>query len=454
MNKRKYHTLLALLFLAPWTVTLRGAPAPRPNIIVILTDDMGYSDLGCFGGEIKTPNLDALASSGLRFSQFYNAARCCPTRASLLTGVYPHQAAVGHMTFRDDNLDGYRGDLSHQCVTMAEVMRNAGYGTYMVGKWHVTSHEKPDGPKDNWPLQRGFERFYGTINGGGSYFDPATLTRDNTMISPFADPEYKPETFYYTDAITDHAIRFIQDHRQKQADKPFFMYVAYTAGHWPLHALPEDMAKYKGKYDCGYGTIREARFERLQKLGLVNPEWALSPQFGDWSKVKNQEWEARCMEVYAAMVDRMDQGVGRIVGALKEQKQLENTLILYLQDNGASSEEMGRKKMPKGNLPKRPPIAADVVRTDASKQERDGTPVRSGIEVMPGAGDTFVAYGEAWANVSNTPYRYYKHFVHEGGISTPFIAVITAVDEPHARDSVGYWETGGRRSLCVALVNF
>ena len=177
-----------------------GGPRRRPNIVLIMSDDMGYSDLGCYGGEIQTPNLDGLAARGLRFTQFYNTARCCPTRASLLTGLYPHQAAVGHMT-EDKGLEGYQGDLSHRAVTIAEVLRPAGYATYMVGKWHVTRYSTDKGPKDNWPLGRGFDRFYGTIQGAGSYFDPGTLTRDSTMISPFADPQYKAERFYTTDAI-------------------------------------------------------------------------------------------------------------------------------------------------------------------------------------------------------------------------------------------------------------
>src|SRR4051812_19180084 len=200
--------LLALLsFAAP------GGAAEKPNIVVILSDDMGFSDLGCYGGEIRTPNLDALAQSGVRFTQFYNTARCCPTRAALLTGLYPHQAGIGHM-MEDKGRDGYRGDLNRRCATMAEVLRTAGYGTYAVGKWHVTKATQPEGRKDNWPLQRGFDRFYGTITGAGNFYDPGTLTRDNKMISPYADPDYQPKQYYYTDAISDHAIRFINEHHQ------------------------------------------------------------------------------------------------------------------------------------------------------------------------------------------------------------------------------------------------
>lgn len=395
--------------------------AERPNVIVILSDDMGYSDLGCYGGEIRTPHLDGLAANGLRFSQFYNSGRCCPTRASLLTGLYPHQAGVGHMT-EDRGHPGYSGGLNDRCATIAEVLRPAGYATYAVGKWHVVRNDqvKPEGPKYNWPLQRGFDRFYGTITGAGSFYDPGTLTRDNAMISPLADPEYKPETYYYTHAISDHAVRFVKEHRERQADKPFFLYVAYTAAHWPMHALSEDVARYRGKYDAGYEPIRRQRFERLRELGLIAPTVELSPQTGDWSQQEHREWEARCMEVYAAMIDSMDQGIGRIVQTLRDQRQLDNTLILFLQDNGGCQETVGRKARQDVD---RPVIADDAIRLDVIPvQTRDGKPVVMGPGHLPGGPNTYMAYGPDWANASNTPFREYKHFVHEGGISTPLIA--------------------------------
>jgi len=314
----------------------------KPNIIVILSDDMGFSDLGCYGGEIYTPNLDKLASNGLRFTQFYNTARCCPTRASLLTGLYAHQTGIGLMT-DDDNLPGYRGELGRNAVTIAEVLKPAGYNTYMVGKWHVTNDTNWQKSKSNWPLQRGFDRFYGTINGAGSYWDPGTLSRDNTFVSPFADPMYKPSTYYYTDAISDNAVMFINENKSQ---KPFFMYVAYTAAHWPLHAPEKDAAKYKGMYDKGYAAIREERFKRVKALGLVNESCKLSETTGSWEQQPDKEWEARCMEVYAAQIDVMDQGIGRIVDVLKKNGQYDNTLILYLQDNGACHTPHGRD--PKG----------------------------------------------------------------------------------------------------------
>jgi arylsulfatase len=403
-------------------------PAARPNVIVILSDDMGFSDLGCYGSEVDTPNLDALAANGLRFTQFYNTARCCPTRASLLTGLYPHQAGVGHMT-DDRGKDGYRGQLNDRCVTIAEALRPAGYRTYMAGKWHVTRSIKPDGPKDVWPLHRGFERFYGTITGAGSFYDPFTLTRDDTQISPYADPEYRPQHYYYTDAISDNAVRFLADHAKDNAGTPFFLYVAYTAAHWPMHALEEDIAKYRGKYDGGYEPVRRARFEKAKRLGVIDPHWELSPPPGDWAKVADKQWEARCMEVYAAMIDHMDQGVGKIVAELRRQGQLDNTLILFLHDNGGCAELMGRTgnaehpAQARGDRPTLPPMKPEeLLKAMVPPQTRDGWPVLMGKKVPPGGPDTFIAYGREWANVSNTPFREYKHWVHEGGISTPLIA--------------------------------
>ncbi len=409
----------------------RAADSARPNVVVILTDDMGFSDIGCYGGEINTPNLDALAAGGVRFTQFYNNARCCPTRASLLTGLYPHQAGVGHMMEdKGEKFPGYRGELNRHCATLAEVVKPAGYRSYAVGKWHVTPQAGPKAAKHNWPLQRGFDRYYGTIHGAGSFFDPSTLTRDNTPISPFADPEYKPQTYYYTDAISDHAVKFVADHGKEHADKPFLLYVAYTAAHWPMHALPEDIAKYKGKYAGGYEPARKARFEKAAKLGLIDPKQPMSPTAGEWDKVADKAWEAAGMEVYAAMVDRMDAGVGKIVAELKRTGTLDNTLILYMQDNGGCAEPQGRtgnKNHPNIDRPAKPtfpPLAPDALLPPGSvpPQTRDGFPVRMGPKATPGPADTYVAYGRGWANVSNTPFREYKHWVHEGGISTPLIA--------------------------------
>ncbi|HOB72891.1 MAG TPA: arylsulfatase [Phycisphaerae bacterium] len=423
------HSVTALLICAigcgPWTAAASASDAPRPNIILIMSDDMGYSDIQPYGSEISTPTLNRLAEGGLRFSQFYNTARCCPTRASLLTGLHPHQAGIGHMTgARANRPEPWQGYLSNHAVTIAEVLRGAGYGTYMCGKWHVANEPVRPDKQQNWPLQRGFDRFYGTITGAGSFYDPTTLTRDNTLITPENDPEYRPERFYYTDAISDNAVRFIRDHVEKESSRPFFMYVAYTAAHWPMHAPEETIAKYRGRYDNGYEPIRRARFERLKQLGLIRPEWPLSPQAGDWSKVEHKAWEARCMEVYAAMIDRMDAGIGQIVAELEKRKLLDNTLILFLQDNGGCAEPMGREDNPDWHLKDLRPMGKDELQPKIwpPMQTRDGRAVLGGPNVMPGGPDTYMGYGEAWANVSNTPFREYKHWVHEGGISTPLIA--------------------------------
>ena len=399
------------------------AKPPRPNIVVIMSDDMGYSDAGCFGGEIRTPNIDRLAAQGLRFTQFYNTARCCPTRASLLTGLYPHQAGVGHMTWKKMDLPGYRSDLSLHAPTIAELLKPAGYATYMTGKWHVTWNDLPDKPRENWPRQRGFDRFYGMITGSGSYYDPRMLVRDLTPISPAGDTEYQPKQYYFTDAIADQSVGYIRGHRESRKDEPFFLYVAFTSPHWPLHAPAETIAKYKGKYDAGYEAIRTARFERMKAMGLIDPKWKLSPPPAKWSDQEHQAWEARCMEVYAAQIDRMDQGIGKILEALATAGQLENTLILFLHDNGGCAESNGRTPgTPKADANPPGHKLTDPQWMSRPRMTRDGRPIRSGPKVMPGPDDTFIAYGQNWANVSNTPFREYKHFVHEGGISTPLIA--------------------------------
>lgn len=409
-----------------------GESAEKPNIIYIMSDDMGFSDIGCYGSEIETPNLDALADGGVRFTQFYNTARCCPTRASLLSGLYPHQAGVGHM-MNDRGYDGYRGDLNRQCVTIPEALKSAGYRSYMSGKWHVTKMIRPqsEADKSNWPLQRGFDRFYGTIHGAGSFFDPNTLTRDNQYVSPLNDDQYTPQQmangeFYYTDAIADHAVRFITEHHYDSDDKPFFMYVSFTAAHWPMHALEKEIAKYKGKYDAGYDSIRNARYNRMVDLGLIERSstvnWPIPDQ---WKEKEYWDWDKRNMEVYAAMVDSMDQGIGRIVESLKDTGQFENTLICFFQDNGGCAENYGRGGVggPRADRPTLPALPADYLQPDMTpKQTRDGYKMRTGKGSMAGPADTAIGYGRGWATVSNTPFREYKHWTHEGGISTPLIA--------------------------------
>ncbi len=414
-------TTLCCLYL---TVLSGNAAPDRPNIIIMMADDMGFSDIGCYGSEIQTPNLDQLASGGLRFTQFYNTARCCPTRASLLTGLYPHQAGIGHM-MNDKGLDGYRGDLNRNCVTIAEVLKTAGYGTYMSGKWHVTKQTNPDGSKDNWPRQRGFDRFFGTIHGAGSFFDPNSLTVDNTQVTP----SEVSDDFYYTEQIARMTSKFIREHVAKKPDEPFFIYNAFTSPHWPMHAREKDIAKYKGRYSKGWDTLRKERHQKMIEMGIVNDQWALSPRDPkalQWENLDNKDktWFERRMEVYAAMIDNMDQGIGKIVATLKETNQFDNTLILFLADNGGCAEEYGNRRnstaIPKEKLE---PMKAGELQTKMQPDKtRDGWKVRTGHGVMPGPADTYMSYGLEWANSSNTPFREYKHWVHEGGISTPLIA--------------------------------
>ena len=378
----------------------------RPNVVLVLCDDMGFSDIGCFGGEIETPVLDNLAAAGVRFTQFYSSPRCCPSRASLLTGLYSHQAGIGLMT-ENIGQDGYLGDLSPRSVTIAEVLGVAGYRTYMSGKWHVTRFMH--GPKHNWPCQRGFNRYYGLITGASSYFHPYTLTRDNESIEP-------EEGYYVTDAIADNAAQFVRDHAKRDPVDPFFLYVAFTAPHWPLHAPPEAIAKYRGRYAAGWDALREARLDRQRKMGLISPEWRLSdraPSQPAWQEAENKEWEQRRMEVYAAQVERMDSGVGTVVESLKETGQYENTLILFLSDNGGCAEVLT------------PELRQVLLRCEvATANTHAGQPVVFGNDPArdPGDEDTYQSYGVAWANLSNSPFRMYKHWVHEGGIASPFIA--------------------------------
>jgi len=383
----------------------------RPNVLLIINDDMGYSDIGCYGGEVDTPNLDRLAESGLRFTQFYNTPRCSPSRASLLTGLYPHQAGIGVLTY-PTGPEGYAGDLGRDTVTIAEVLKESGYRTYMSGKWHVSSSLVE--PTDSWPMQRGFDAFYGTIIGAGSFYYPNTLTRGNDNIDHEAEND--PE-FFYTDAISDQAAAFIRDHHEKHGEAPFFQYVAYTAPHWPLHAHPDDIAKYRGRFDAGWDRLREERLERMVAAGLIEPDWKLTerdPTQPPWDEAEHKEWLLRCMEVYAAQIDRMDQGIGRIIVALEDTGRLDDTLIFFLSDNGACAEDIPE------NVTMEELVNELMI---ARSHTRAGEPVTVGNipSIMPGPEDTYQSYGVAWANLSNTPFRLYKHWTHEGGVATPFL---------------------------------
>lgn len=402
----------------------------RPNIVLILNDDMGFSDIGCYGGEIETPTLDRLAKRGLRFSQFYNTARCSPSRASLLTGLHPHQTGIGVLTY-DLGPEGYSGNLSEQCVTIPEALRGNGYRTYMSGKWHVASNLVS--PTSAWPMQRGFDEFFGTIIGAGSFYDPNTLTRGNANAEHEARDN--PE-FFYTDAISDQAVDYVKTHARDHADQPFFMYVAYTAPHWPLHAHDSDIAKYRGRFDAGWDQLRIERLRKLVSAGILKPEWGLSerdPSQPAWTEAEEKAWLLRCMEVYAAQVDRMDQGIGRIVASLEQAGIFEDTLIIFLADNGACAEDI-----PEG-------VTVDVLVNQlliARSHTRSGEPVHFGNNpnLMPGAENTYQSYGAAWANLSNTPFRLYKHWIHEGGIATPLIAHWPAgiQDQGGIRHTPGY----------------
>lgn len=390
----------------------------RPNILVILVDDLGYSDLGCYGGEIQTPNLDRLASEGLRFNHFYNTSRSCPTRASLLTGLYQHQAGIGRMTF-DDHLPGYRGTLSRDAVTIAEVLKEAGYRTSCIGKWHVAEtplrkdqrewlahhvYHETFSDLSNYPVNRGFDTHYGIIYGVVNHFDPFSLVEGEVPIKEV------PEDFYMTQALSDRAVKEVEQYAKD--DKPFFMYLAYTAPHWPLHALPEDIAKYEETYKVGWEQIRNARYERQKQLGLFpgQTDFLSERQFKDkWEDNPTAEWDARAMAVHAAMVDRVDQGIGQVIEALRKTKQLDNTLILFLSDNGCSNEVCQNYS---GGENDRPDMTRDG-RTIVYPRKK---------EVMPGPETTYASLGARWANVANTPFRFWKAKSYEGGICTPMIA--------------------------------
>lgn len=372
------------------SLAMAGDKALRPNIILIMADDMGFSDIGCYGGEIQTPNLDQLAEDGLRYTQFYNTARCCPTRASLMTGLYAHQTGMGAMT-RPTPLRGYQGHINRNCVTIAEVLKQAGYATFMSGKWHLTEDKNKlvTGSKHNWPRQRGFDRFFGTIAGAGSFYTPQTLTLNNAPITEF------PEDFYYTTAIGEHGAQFIREHGADENDEPFFLYVPFTAPHWPLHALEKDIKKYRGKYLKGWDAIRAERHARQLKMGLVDQRWPISarheraPAWETLDKDKQKEMDER-MAIYAAMIDSMDQAIGHILKAVADLDQTKNTMVLFLADNGGCDESglYGFERKKGGKL---------------------------------GTDSSFASYGLCWANASNTPFQFFKKDNHEGGIASPLI---------------------------------
>ena len=391
---------------------LRGvaATSARPNILLILADDVGYSDLGCYGGEVHTPNLDRLASGGLRFTQFYNAARCCPSRASILTGLYSHQVGLGNMTGTKapDDMEGYTGRLSENCATIPEVLRPAGYSAYMTGKWHLG---------EPGPVGRGFQEYYGLFHGFDSCWDSTKYTR---LPKDRPARAYPPGTFYSTNAITDYTLDFLAAARKEQ--KPFFTYLAYNAAHFPLHAPKETIDKYVAVYEKGWDKIREERFTRMRKMGLLTDSWEFTPRSTvppnrvstphGWANKQNPSWESiepdrradlvRRMSIYSAMIEIMDRNIGRVIEDLRSHGELDNTLVLFLSDNGACAEW-------------------DPWGFDGSSGPDNILHKGAELDKM-GQPGTYHSYGSGWANACNTPWRFYKHYDHEGGISTPFIA--------------------------------
>jgi len=386
-------SILSILLL---TLSLQLNAAGRPNIVLIVSDDMGYSDLGCYGGEIETPTLDGLAGMGLRFTNFYVNNMCWPTRASLMTGLYPRTALP-----RKGSADG---GLHPRSSTLPQLLKSKGYTTLMSGKWHLSSANEPDGP--NAPHHRGFDHFYGTIHGASDFFAPADLQLDGKdMTHEWKDnPDY-----YYTDALTDHALGFLKD---VPGETPFFLYLTYTAAHWPLHARPADIEHYKGRYEMGWDELRLQRHARMKRMGIVDPTWRLSPRNEEvpaWKDADHKEWQQRRMEVYAAQVTSMDRNIGRVVEYLKSVGRFEDTLILFHHDNGGCHVEYGEKRT--GSWTRQ-------FTTDGKKR-----PIRPGNipGLMPGDQSTFQSYGHGWANASNTPFRLFKQYDHEGGTRSPLI---------------------------------
>ncbi len=392
--------IVALVFCQ--TATHARGEETRPNILLIVADDLGFSDPGCYGSEIETPNLDRLAKGGLRLTQFYTTGRCCPSRASILTGYYPHRVGLGHMT-KDIGRPGYRGRVSDNVQTIAERLNGSGYRSFLAGKWHLGTDD---------PVKHGFEEFYGTLVSAKTFWDPDHFLR---LPEGKVARSYKPGEFYGTSALADHAIEFLEQAHETPG-KPWFLYLAFNAPHFPLHAPQKTIAKYAGRYSEGWDALREKRLTRMKQLGVVPEATKLSPRspYYDWGKSEgaaNPPWKslpeerkadlARRMAIYAAMVDEMDQSIGRVLAVLKRRGELENTLILFTSDNGACAEWDA--------------MGFDIKSGPQNILHRDEQ-----IDQMGSAG-TFHSAGSGWANASNTPWRLYKHFNHEGGIATPCI---------------------------------
>jgi len=390
--------LTCILFGLLIASTPAKAQQNAPNIVLVISDDMGYSDLGCYGGEIETPQLDALAAKGVRFTNYYVNNMCWPTRASLLTGLYPKSA------LKDGSASG---GFHPEATTLPEALKSAGYRTYMSGKWHLSDPAQPNGPSA--PHKRGFDRAYGTYWGTSDFFAPADLNLNGE------DREYEWKNnpdYYYTDAITDYALKFLKDHARSDEEKPFFLYVAYNAAHWPLHARPEDIEHYKGRYQMGWDALREQRYQRMLELGIVDPTYQLSPRHPNvppWQDEPHKAWQERRMEVYAAQITCMDRNIARIVEQLEQTSEIDNTIFIYQQDNGGCHVEYPPERT--GSWTK--PFTTDGERT----------PIIPGNlpHVMPGPQSSWQSYGYGWANASNTPFRLFKQHDHEGGTRSPLI---------------------------------
>ncbi len=404
-----------------WWPERAEPPAGAPNIIVMLADDLGYADLGCYGSEIETPNLDRLAAGGVRYTNFHVAPMCSPTRAALLTGQEPHRAGVGSVAHSDAGFPGYAMELGTNVVTIAELLRDQGYATMMLGKWHLAKDSdcSTAGPTHSWPCQRGFDRFYGILDAFTNLHHPHRLMQDNTPV----ETDQYPEDFYLTDDLTDRAISMIREVKSSNPDKPFFTYFAHPAVHAPLHAKAADIAKYKGRYDAGWDVIRQQRYDRQVAMGLLPEGTELAPRNTEanhdvrpWDELTDAEHElyARHMEVFAGMVDNIDQNVGRLIAALDEIGQLDNTLFVFLSDNGASRE---------GEVTGTTSYYVHLLQGDDVEADRARLDLIGGPQTTP-------HYPRGWAMAGCTPWRLYKINTHAGGHSVPFIVSWPAGVEP------------------------
>lgn len=393
-----------------WRAPVRP-PAGSPNVVVIVLDDLGYSDFGCQGGEIATPQVDALAAGGLRFAGYTTVPMCTPARAALLTGKNPHSVGCGWLTHNDPGYPGYKGEMSRDAPTLAELLRSQGYATYAAGKWHNTydHNARPGGDTSSWPLQRGFDRFYGFLGAETSYFYPDRMMEGNQP----AQVDQFPAGYFAPDDYTGRALGWLAEHQASSPRKPFFLYLALQSPHTPLHAKPADLARYRGRYDAGWDVLRRERFERQRAMGLIEPNAGFAPRnpgVPAWDSLDDAQRAlfARHMETYAALVDNADQNVGRLLALLRECGWLDNTLIVITSDNGANS--IGG---PEGvvNLQGR-----------RSGQAEDPQLVQRLLaEGRIGTADTYPAYPSGWTQLSNTPYRYYKRTPMAGGIRVPFV---------------------------------